>query len=163
MHQTSTLPFPSAEARNRPSGEKATDWTPPECPGSLRRFVPIPSTCMSQTNRSPAEQPLHRNEMNWWINRKKINERTRRSTNALSLPQHSDSNQKKRFRIHRFRVCRSIWIDQICQMQKKKTVAAVDGTCYSGLPSRIHQRSSWPVDHLRRSNGETIHCPMWWE
>ena len=71
MHHTSTFPNSSADARNRPSGEKATDRTQFECPGSLRGFVSAPSTCRSQTNRSGSEQSLHRNATNWRPNPKK--------------------------------------------------------------------------------------------
>ena len=99
VHHTSTFPFKPADARKRPSGEKATDQTPPECPESLRGFGTAPSTCMSQTYTS-FPQPLYRNR-NELTNKseKKWSERTRRSTNVRSLPQLSGANPNKRWEI----------------------------------------------------------------
>ena len=105
VHHTSTFPFQPADARKRPSGEKATDQTQPECPESLRGFGTAPSTCMSQTYTSPSQQPLHRN-WNELTNKseKKWNERTRRWTNALFQPRLSGANPNKGWEIRRFAV-----------------------------------------------------------
>jgi hypothetical protein len=60
VHQTRTFPSESADASNRPSGEKATDRTLTECPEIFRGFVSTPFTCRSQNDIS-FSQPLHKN------------------------------------------------------------------------------------------------------
>ena len=60
--------------------------------------------------------------------------------------------------------------DRLPSIHRTNLSNAKKGKCCSGWwtslkrasPWRIRWWSSWPVDHLPRSTGQNIHCPMWW-
>jgi hypothetical protein len=182
VHHTSTFPFSSADASNRPSGEKATDRTQPECPGSLRGLVAGPSTWRSQTNTSPFQQPLHRNWNEWTNKSKKVkwtnpamHQRVFPASALLCKSNESIEDLPLRSVTTGFR--RST--DQICQMQKRRKelqqlmdivpvgVTLTDPSVEqlaSRPSSALHRRdSTLPyLMRVRRGFGRLIHSFTWW-